>query len=363
VEHVASPAFAHTSGPKDAKIAFVGESFGQQEDIEGRPFVGAAGKLLRKLMRNAGLDPSEVFLTNVVALRPYELSGGVKIKSNKFALLCARKQTEGAHLPKCGDHGWLLPEFWGELWRLGEELATVRPHIVVPLGGIALWALTGRTNIGSMRGTVAVGEAIGWSGKILPTYHPSFLLQGGWKHAGTVVADLVKARRQSAFAEIRRPSRLIHVNPTLAECMEFTARAITAPRLSCDIETAGGHITHVGFALDPHHAFVFPFIGGHAGRYWADPSDECAAWDLVAHILTCPAEKVFQNGAFDVSWLWKEMGLPVSNFRHDTMLLQHSWFPELQKGLGFLGSLYCDGEVAWKGMRQGRMKDQLKRDE
>lgn len=364
MQHTVAPPFAHSSGPHDAKIALIGESWGAREDAEGLPFVGPAGALLRKLMRHAGLDPALVFLTNVVALRPYEDSGGAKIKSNKFALLCDRKRQEGITLPKCGDHGWLREEFIGELERLRHELEAVKPNVVVPLGGVALWALTGHTNIGSVRGTVAEGSVLGGGPihKILPTYHPSFLLQGGWKHTGTVVADLVKIRRQSASPEINRPSRLIHVNPTLEECLAFTAKACVHPRLSCDIETAGGHITHVGFALDPYHAFVFPFIGPHNGSYWAYLVDECAAWECVAHILASPAEKVFQNGMFDVSWLWKEMGLAVSNFRQDTMLLQHSWFPELQKGLGFLGSLHTD-EPAWKLMRVGRVKDQLKRDE
>jgi uracil-DNA glycosylase len=346
-------------------IVLLGESWGAQEDIEKRAFVGPAGRLLRKLMRQAGLDDREARFTNVVALRPYELSGTVKIKSNKFALLCHRAKPAGYTLPKCGDHGYLREEFFPELQRLTIELelATLQPNVIVPLGGIALWALTGRTNIGTVRGTVSLGRVVGFGTqwhKIVPTYHPSFLLQGGWKHMPTVVADLLKARRQSASPDISRPSRLIHVAPTLAECHEFTLSACVAPRVSCDIETAGGQITHIGFALSPTRAFVFPFAGGHEGRYWASPADELAAWDCVGRILLSPAEKVFQNGMFDLSWLWSRMGLPASNCRHDTMLLQHARYPEMQKGLGYLGSLYTD-EPAWKLMRSHA--DDLKRDE
>ncbi len=59
--------------------------------------------------------------------------------------------------------------------------------------------------------------------------------------------------------------------------------------------------------------------------------------------------KVFQNGMYDMQYLWS-MGLTVVNPRHDTMLLHHSLVPEMLKGLGFLGSIYTS-EPAWKLMR------------
>ena len=57
-------------GPVDAKIVFVGEGPGQNEDEQGRPFVGAAGKLLTELLDSIGLKRSDVFITNIVKCRP-----------------------------------------------------------------------------------------------------------------------------------------------------------------------------------------------------------------------------------------------------------------------------------------------------
>jgi DNA polymerase len=57
-------------GPADAKIMFVGEGPGQNEDELGRPFVGAAGRLLTELLESIGLSRSEVFITNIVKCRP-----------------------------------------------------------------------------------------------------------------------------------------------------------------------------------------------------------------------------------------------------------------------------------------------------
>jgi len=57
-------------GPRDARIMFVGEGPGQNEDEQGRPFVGAAGKFLTELLESIGLKRSDVFITNIVKCRP-----------------------------------------------------------------------------------------------------------------------------------------------------------------------------------------------------------------------------------------------------------------------------------------------------
>lgn len=70
--------------------------------------------------------------------------------------------------------------------------------------------------------------------------------------------------------------------------------------------------------------------------------------------------KVAHNGMYDVQYLWRA-GVPVKNFTEDTMILNHSLQPEMQKSLGFLGSVHTD-EASWKIMRQ-RGDDINKRDE
>jgi len=57
-------------GPPDARIVFVGEGPGQNEDEQGKPFVGAAGKFLTELLESIGLKRSDVFITNIVKCRP-----------------------------------------------------------------------------------------------------------------------------------------------------------------------------------------------------------------------------------------------------------------------------------------------------
>jgi DNA polymerase len=364
LKHVVAPPFAYTRGPHDAKIAFVGEAFGAEEDRVGQPFVGAAGRLLAKLCASASIDIEECFLTNVIAARPYELRGALRIKSNVFAKLCmgAKPIEETYSLTRIGQHGYLRPEFVGEIERLHDELATVRPNVIVALGAIALWGLTGFVDIGKRRGALGSTSIAGRNVKLLPTYHPAYLLRGGWADAPTVISDLIKAKRTSGSEQFERPTRHILINPTIDECREFARTAVnTSTPIACDIETHGGCISHVGFAVDTLHAFVFPFVGTHEGSYWERAEDECIAWECIAKILASGVSKVYHNGMFDIAWFVEHMGLRVMNANEDTMLLQHALEPEMLKGLGYLGSIYTD-EPAWKLMRT-RARDTLKRDE
>ena len=74
-------------------------------------------------------------------------------------------------------------------------------------------------------------------------------------------------------------------------------------------------------------------------------------WEIVKSILASSRiPKLFQNGLYDIAFLWRAAGIPVKGALHDTMLLHHALQPEMKKGLGFLASIYAD-EGAWKEMR------------
>ena len=130
----------------------VGEQPGNDEDLEGRPFVGPAGLLLRALLDEAGLPAAQVFITNAVKHFYFELRG--KRRLHKTPLQ--------RHVAAC--HDWLE-----------RELAVVRPQIVVTLGATALAAVLGRR--------LAIAEARGRelglpSGTpVVATYHPSAVLR------------------------------------------------------------------------------------------------------------------------------------------------------------------------------------------
>ncbi|WP_246179819.1 UdgX family uracil-DNA binding protein [Microvirga thermotolerans] len=137
-------------GPAHADIVFVGEQPGDQEDLQGRPFVGPAGRLFDRALKEVGIDRDEVYLTNAVKHFKFERRGHRRIHSKPTA-------GEVRHY-----RPWLM-----------KELELVRPRLVVALGGTALLALTGKqTPISRSRGRARFGGLNGYV-----TVHPSYLLR------------------------------------------------------------------------------------------------------------------------------------------------------------------------------------------
>jgi uracil-DNA glycosylase len=331
-------------------IAIVGEAWGVEEERQQRPFVGPSGWELNKMLKEAGINRSECFMTNVFNLRPRP--------SNDISNLCG-SQAEGIPGHRQISSGkYIRREFSHELERLYTELRQVRPNLIICLGGTAIWAMRGSGGVSSIRGTVFTSN-LGF--KSIATFHPAALMRE-WSNRVITVADLVKAERESHFPEIRRPKREIWIEPTLDDLETFYGLYLEPSDLiAVDIETSGPQITCVGFAPQPGISIVIPFFDPRRteGSYWATRDLERRAWDFVRRVLNLPARKLFQNGLYDIGFLWRTVGITCRNPAEDTMLLHHSLYPESQKGLGFLGSLYTD-EPAWKQMRKTGM---LKKDE
>ena len=337
-------------------ILICGEAWGQEEVREGVPFIGWAGQELSRMLREAGISRSACHLTNVFNLHP---------PGNKIGALCGPKSRGIYNYPPLNPFGhtgggYVRDEFAGELERLGKEICQCNPNIIIALGNTPMWALLGRTAISKFRGTTELSTLTAAGYKVLPTFHPSYIIRGNWADRAVVVMDLDKARRESAFPELRRPKREIWIDPTIRELGAFRQKIDGA--VSVDIETYGSSITCVGLAPTPTLALVVPFYDRRRkGRsYWPTAEDERVAWGFVRDILEDPSiRKTFQNGMYDIAFLWRSMGIKTYGAEHDTMLLHHALQPESLKSLGFLGSLYTD-EGAWKQLRETTT---IKRDE
>jgi len=333
-------------------IALIGEAWGRHEEAQRRPFVGAAGYLLNRLLEQAGIRRSDCFVTNVFNLRP--------TPTDDITNLCQHERTGGftALQP-----GWYVrPEFFPEVLRLHRELRDLKPTLAILLGGTACWALLGTSRISEVRGVATTSSVIPKL-KCLPTYHPAAILREYSLHAVTLM-DLTKAAREATFPEVRRPERTIYTQPSLRDLEWYHDNFLqSAKRITFDIETWRQQITCIGFAPDARSALVVPFTDYRTadGNYWPSARDEGYAWDYVRHVLDGDQPKVAQNGLYDIHFLWRSYGIAVRNFEHDTMLLHHALQPEMEKGLGFLGSVYTD-EAGWKLMRT-RGKTTIKRDE
>lgn len=337
-----------------SRICIIGESWGAEEEKERIPFVGTSGYLLTKMLEEAGINRADCFLTNVINARP---------ENNKVEAFCGDKKTAIQGWPALIKGKYLRTEFAPELERLGDELTEVNPNLIICLGNTAMWALCGKTAISKARGTTSISSHTVAGFKVLPTYHPAAVSRQ-WELRPITVIDLVKAKRESEFPEIRRPKREIWIEPAIQDLWDFHDRYIKpCSLLATDVETSGTQITCVGFAPRPDLALVVPFldIRRKDRNYWPSKELESAAWKFVRYILEEQSiKKCFQNGIYDIAFFWRSYGIKTRGADEDSMLAHHALQPESLKSLGFLGSIYCDGLPAWKDMRN---KQTIKQDE
>ena len=139
-------------GPARARIMMVGEQPGDQEDKQGKPFVGPAGGVLAKALEDAGIDRKTVFVTNAVKHFKFEPRGKRRL----------HKRPNAYEIDRC--HWWL--DF---------ERKLVSPDIIVALGATAVRSVSGRPlTINKIRGRII---PLPDGGRMLATIHPSYILR------------------------------------------------------------------------------------------------------------------------------------------------------------------------------------------
>jgi DNA polymerase len=139
-------------GSAKADVVFVGEQPGDQEDLEGRPFVGPAGKLLDQALEEAGIDREQVYVTNVVKHFKWKSQGKRRIHQK----------------PNWKEIGACRP------W-LDAEVAVLKPRVLVCLGATAAQALLGRDfRVSRQRGELVESPL---AEKTIATVHPSSILR------------------------------------------------------------------------------------------------------------------------------------------------------------------------------------------
>jgi len=150
-------------GDPGANLLFVGEGPGQQEDLEGEPFVGRSGKLLDRLMHEEiGLTRAECYIANVVKCRPPQ-----------------NRNPAPDEIEACRPY-------------LDEQITLINPSVIVTLGNFATRLLLETSDgIGQLRGSVFPYR----SGHLVPTYHPAYVLRAGGEALAEMRADLVRAKR------------------------------------------------------------------------------------------------------------------------------------------------------------------------
>lgn len=339
------------SAPTSRTLVLLGEAPGSEEEKSGQPFVGASGRLLTQILEAAGLSRASWHVTNVFQQRPP--NNDLKAwTANKTELKKMCLQPVGSPITK----RYLLPAYWPQVERTKALLQSLKPDLVVALGGKALWLLSDDDRIGTFRGTFF---PVSWlpGTQAIATFHPAAVLRE-YKMLPIAQMDLQKAASWIAGTLPAPLRRTLIINPTWDEIAHAYAWFRSHPRESVgvDIETAPSvaQITTISFST-PTFGICIPFWNkdAPAGRenFWPQPSDEVRAWRWVEKFCRLPNPKVLQNGLYDMQYMMDApIDLRLSGRIDDTAIMQHSYQPELRKDLGSLASFYLN-EPSWKQMR------------
>lgn len=334
--------FVPADGYPHLGVLIVGEAGGEHEAAYGKPFVGAAGSYLNRVLKRAALRREDFAVANVLSCRPPD---------NKLL----NQPYEEAAISSCRP-------------LLDATIDRLKPKTIIALGSIPLRRLTGATSITRYRGFVLPGPAGSW---VVPTFHPSYLLprRGQAKTSrfvGAVAFDIKKAV-EIARTGFSRPAGYYLCDPppsvAMSFVLEYEAALAADPDtyLSADIETpyklktpdeqalTGGDeeeeedtqedtadvaepILRISFAFRPHYAMSVPWLPPYL--------------PLIQRLLGSAGRKVFWNGGFDVPVL-RRNGMRVEGPIVDAMWAWHVLQSDLDRGLESVSSFYTS-LLPWK---------------
>lgn len=302
-------------GPLDAEIVFVGEAPAAQEIAQGRPFAGSAGHFLDLILANIRMERASIYITNVSK----ERAPGDKME----------------RMPKD------RVRYWGkDLIQELNDLPNVR--IIVPLGNYALHAVTGRTGITNLRGSVLepISE-IRHNCLVVPTIHPS-TMHYQYEVWPLIAADLerVKGLANRGYS-FKPPEFEFILDPTFDQVMMYLTMFEKNPdrMMTVDVETPHGLLSCIGLGWSRKNAICIPFFLGNGDNCWSE-DEEILLWKRLADVL--PKLNLHnQNFFFD----WMELskyGILLKIPKWDPMLMHHCLYSSLPHKLDTITSLYTE---------------------
>ena len=299
------------------KIAFIGESPGEKEEFEGRPFVGYSGNLLWGEASKVGILRDACFVGNICQVRP---------PMNRIEAF-----------------SWTGPEITQGIKQLEEDLAQFNPKLCILLGNAPLrWAMGERGGITMWRGSLLRSQQ-GY--KCLAALHPAGILRE-YHNKHLLAFDLRRARIEGETTDLILPERELLVSLSADEICERLEQIQTNhTTISIDIEGYVDGMSCISIAETPHTSFIIPFT-----HKW-DEATEGRLLRALAKVLSDPTiPKILQNSLYDTFVLQYGYRIPVRGVVDDTMLAHWELFCEMKKSLGFQASIYTR-EPYWKEER------------
>jgi len=317
-----------SSGNPSSPIWIIGEAPGPEEIARRQPFIGSSGRELTHMLNEVGINRNHCFLSNVAD----RLEKEYKLKATKAKELGIVK-VDGLYPTRNASEG---------RERIREFAAKHKPSLIIALGNLSLWALTGEQGITKWRGSIIDSKF----GKVIPTFNPAGVMRN-WAWRWLSVQDLRRAKRESKFPEVRKPPWEFTIRPSVDQVLGFL-EGLHDQVVATDIETRGGQISCVGIATSKLHATCIPFMSIEKPEgYWSKEEELLITLKLHEVLTRGDVGSIFHNGLYDVQYFCKQWGYaPV--VAADTMLMQHAAYSGLRKALDFVSSLYCEYYCFWK---------------
>jgi uracil-DNA glycosylase family 4 len=311
------------SGNVNAKLLVIGEAPEYYEEQSGIPFTGPSGDILDSMLVKAGISRSEVFVDNVVTVRPPEN------KINRLKEL-----------------GLTVDSFYPRLFELVKNL---KPNAILALGNTPLYAFTGKTGISKYRGSILFSSITGT--KVVPSIHPAYILHGSDQDEGGsfkystriyMQLDVNRAVEESRSKEYKVPPRNIQIIRDSLSLYRFLQSYKEHCRFSLDIETRKSIPVCLGIAPSSKFAVSVQLMNIEETDYKISSQELAEIHYLLAEFLASDRQWIGQNFKFDhqkLESIWGFHFRPGSIYA-DTMLMQRTINPEFPANLAFITSVY-----------------------
>jgi len=306
-------------GTIEAELAIIGEAPGRNEIAQGMPMVGGSGNILWKSLRQycPTVKRQDCYVSNVVKR---QVAFGVGDKATQKAV------------------GKFELVAWQELlmWEL-QHLPNLKYLLL--LGNYAVDAVTGCKGITNWRGSVVDCMVGNKAVKAVCTFNPAFCARDPMAH---IVFDMDINDKLNPVLSNRYTEYTVNslINPTYKEAVQYIlhCKSLRTP-ISSDIEVISNETACVGLAASTKEAMCIAFRDEERNIY---TTEEEADIRLHLQLLyASPSTKmVWQNGGFDMAWLWFKDNIRCRQAYSDTMLGHHVLYPTMPHDLGFIVKQY-----------------------
>ena len=282
-----------------------------------KPITSPVETILEGCLHQAGLIKSEVFLTNL-------------IKDDTRIEKYWNERTKK-----------VLVNIDPYLTILEEEIKRVNPKVIIAMGELPAFILTGNGATTKTRGYPFIYKNI----TVIPILHPSKMIWGNYIWRYYLSHDLTKAKKLAKDPSLLyHPEISVQIPESFEEAIAMLELVAKHKKLSIDIEVNNFEVSCIGFSIYSNIAISIP-----TDMRWTI-EEEVKIWNLIAGIMGDESiTKIGQNFIFDIHFLAYKMNIITRGPIIDTMMSHSILYPDFLKSLNFLGSIHTM-QSPWKGM-------------